>query len=106
MAPVVSASWVVVLFVGLATMTLKASGPVAIGGRQIPARLLGLVEALAPALLAALVATQAFASGSSFVVDARAAGWAAAAVALLLRAPVLLVVVIAAAATALARAVG
>ncbi|MGE5595240.1 MAG: AzlD domain-containing protein [Hyphomicrobiales bacterium] len=98
-----SDTWIVVVFVGIATAACKASGPVAIGGRQLPPRLLGLVAALAPALLAALVATQTFATGRDLVLDERALGLAAAAVAILLRAPVLVVIVLAAAVTALAR---
>lgn len=98
-----SEPWTVVLLVGVGAMLLKAAGPVAIGGRALPARLAGLVSALAPALLAALVVTQLFAGDREIVVDARAAGLVAAVALILLRAPVLLVVVGAAAATAVAR---
>ena len=56
---------------------------------------------LAPALLAALVATAALTSGQRLVVDARAVGVVVAAIAIWRRAPVLLVVVLAAAAAAL-----
>ena len=96
--------WVTVAAVGLFTIAFKALGPVALGGRTLPPRLLGIVELLAPALLAALVVTQVFASERDLVVDARAVGLFAAVTALLLRAPILVVIVIAAAATALARA--
>jgi branched-subunit amino acid transport protein len=58
------------------------------------------------AMLAALVAVQTVASGTSVSVDARLAGLAAAVVALLLRAPFLVVVLVAAATAALLRAVG
>src|SRR5919197_176072 len=58
---------------------------------------------VAPALLAALVTTQAFAQGRSLVIDARVVGLAAAAVALWFRAPILVVIVVAAAVTALVR---
>jgi uncharacterized membrane protein len=96
-------AWLIVLLVGACTVAIKAAGPAALGGRQLPSRVLGLVEALAPALLAALVATATFASGSALAFDARALGLAAAAIALALRAPVLAVLVIAAATTAIAR---
>jgi branched-subunit amino acid transport protein len=86
------------------TIAFKAVGPVALGGRPLPPRLLGVIELLAPALLAALVVTQVFARERELVVDARAVGLLAAAAALALRAPLLAVVAIAAAATALARA--
>jgi hypothetical protein len=65
-----------------------------------------VVALLAPALLAALVATATLGSGERLVVDARVIGLAAAVLALLVRAPVLLVVAAAAAAAALARLAG
>jgi hypothetical protein len=64
------------------------------------------VALLAPALLAALVATSTLASGHQLIPDARLVGLGAAIVALMLRAPTLLVVLVAAAAAALARATG
>jgi branched-subunit amino acid transport protein len=100
----VSAAWIAVLVVGAATIAIKAAGPVLAGERELPvgaSRVLGL---LAPALLAALVATQAFASEESLVLDERGAGLAVAAVAVLLRAPLLVVVVLAAATAAGLRA--
>jgi branched-subunit amino acid transport protein len=95
----VSAVWLCVLVVGVATVAIKASGPVLAAGRDLPQGAARVVDLLAPALLAALVATQAFASEDELVLDERAAGVLAAGVAILLRAP-LLVVVVAAAATA------
>ncbi|HWE80218.1 MAG TPA: AzlD domain-containing protein [Gaiellaceae bacterium] len=100
-----SAAWTSVAIVGVGTVLLKAAGPAILGGRSLPARLDGVVALLAPALLAALVVDQAFASGRHLVLDGRAAGVAAAAVAIVLRAPLLLVIVIAAVATALVRLV-
>ncbi len=94
-----------VAVVGVVTIAFRAVGPVALGGRSLPPRLLSVVELLAPSLLAALVVTQVFASEQKLVLDARAAGLAAAAVALVLRAPILVVIVAAAAATATVRAV-
>jgi hypothetical protein len=64
-----------------------------------------MVVLLAPALLAALVAVQAFSSERRLVLDARAAALGVAAVALVLRAPTLVVVVLAAATAAGLRAV-
>lgn len=57
-------------------------------------------------LLAALVASNTFASGQELSLDARVLALAAAIIALLLRAPFLLVVVIGAAAAALGRLAG
>jgi branched-subunit amino acid transport protein len=99
-----NAAWTVVLLTGAATIVLKGAGPVVHGGRPLPRRLLGPLSLLAPALLAALVATQVVGGDRRLVVDARAVGLAVAAVAIWRRAPLLLVVVLAAAATALTRA--
>ncbi|MDI9627329.1 MAG: AzlD domain-containing protein [Acidobacteriota bacterium] len=63
-------------------------------------------RAMTIGLLAALVATQAFASGQSLSLDARALSLVAAGLALWLRAPFLLVVVVGAATAALGRLAG
>lgn len=96
-------AWVVVAVVGVATMAIKAAGPVLLGGRPLPPRALAVVRLLAPALLAALVVTQTLTLGERLVIDARLLGVAVAAIALLFRAPLLLVVILAAASTALVR---
>jgi branched-subunit amino acid transport protein len=100
-----SAVWLSVLVVGVATVLLKAAGPVLAGRRELAVARSGAVALLAPALLAALVATQAFATEERLVLDERAAGLAAAAVAIVLRAPLLVVVGVAALAAASLRAV-
>ncbi|MGH2418542.1 MAG: AzlD domain-containing protein [Candidatus Limnocylindria bacterium] len=101
-----SDAWVIVLAVGAGTIAIKAAGPVLLGGRPLPERVQGVVALLAPALLAALVATAALGSGQQLVLDARIIGLGAATLAILLRAPILLVVIVAAAAASLARLVG
>ena len=101
-----SESWVIVLAVGAGTIAIKAAGPVLLGDTPLPDTAQRVVALLAPALLAALVATAALGSGQQLVLDARMMGLAAAAVALALRAPVLLVVVIAAVTAAVARLAG
>jgi len=100
-----SAAWVAVLVVGAATVAIKAAGPVLAGERQLPLSSARVVDLLAPALLAALVATQAFATGESLVLDERGAGLLAGGVAILLKAPLLVVVVVAAATAAMLRLV-
>jgi branched-subunit amino acid transport protein len=97
--------WLVVGVVGVGTMAIKAVGPVLLGGRQLPARLSGVIELLAPALLGALIAVQTFGAGQGLAIDERVLGVAAAAIAIWRKAPLLVVVVLAAAVTALARAV-
>jgi branched-subunit amino acid transport protein len=101
-----SAVWTTIASLSVATAAIKASGPVTLGGRALPAPLVLFISLLAPALLAALVVTQTFADGKSLVIDARTAGIAAAALAVALRAPLVVTVVVAAVVTALLRALG
>ena len=101
-----SEAWTVVVAVGVGTMLIKAAGPVLLGARPLPRAVQAVVALLAPALLAALVATATLDGGQRLVLDARLVGLGAAGVALLLRAPVLVVVVVAAAAAAVARLTG
>jgi branched-subunit amino acid transport protein len=100
----VTAAWTAVLVVGVATIAIKAAGPVLAGDRQLPTGVSRVLDLLAPALLAALVATQAFASDESLVIDERGAGLLAAVVAILLKAPLLVVILVAAATAAGLRA--
>ena len=50
-----SSTWLVVAIVGVGTIACKAAGPIVLGGRSLPPQLAGIVDMLAPALLAALV---------------------------------------------------
>jgi branched-subunit amino acid transport protein len=100
----VTAAWTAVLVVGVATIAIKAAGPVLAGDRQLPTGVSRVLDLLAPALLAALVATQAFASDESLVIDERGAGLLAGVVAILLKAPLLVVILVAAATAAGLRA--
>ena len=100
-----SDSWLVVVTVGAATMAMKALGPVLLGGRERPTRVMAAVRLLAPAVLAALVVVQAVGGDRAIVLDERLVGLGAAAVALFLRAPLVVVVIVAAAATATLRLV-
>jgi len=100
----VSTVWIAVVLIGAATILLKATGPLLLGSRSLPPRVMALVVLLAPALLAALVVTQAVGGNHRIVLDARLPGLAAGGVAAFTRAPLLAVIVIAAATTALARA--
>lgn len=101
-----TSGWILVLAVGLATAGFKAAGPLVLGGRQLPAAVLGVVRLLGPALLAALIATNTLAAGQQLVPDARLIGVGAAAATVLLRAPVIVVVGVAAVVTAVARGAG
>lgn len=98
-----STVWVVVLVVGVATVALKATGPVLLGDRTLPEPVARVVALLAPVLLAALVVTQTVGGDNELVLDARLAGVGAGAAAIAARAPLPAVVVVAAASTALVR---
>jgi branched-subunit amino acid transport protein len=100
----VSSVWIVIILVGAGTVALKAVGPVVLDGRELPRALSVVLFLLAPALLAALVVTQAVAGDREIVLDERLLGISAAAVGIVLRLPLLAVVVVAAAVTAGIRA--
>jgi branched-subunit amino acid transport protein len=59
------------------TVAIKAIGPMALGGRELPVWFMGVVVLLAPALLTALVVTQALADGRHLAIGEDTAGVAA-----------------------------
>jgi branched-subunit amino acid transport protein len=61
----------------LITFAIKAIGPLALGGRELPAWFTGVVVLLAPALLSALIVTQALADGDHLAIGPDTAGVAA-----------------------------
>lgn len=91
--------WAAVALCAVATFAARGIGPAAAGGRALGPRAARVFALLGPALLAALVVTNALADGTEVGVGADTAGVVVAALFLALRAP-LLVVVFAAAATA------
>lgn len=95
-----------IVVLGAGTLAMKALGPLASSGRELPPRMQQLIELLPAALLAALVANQTFADGAQMTLDARVVGLVAAAIAVALRAPFILVVVLGSATTALVRLAG
>ena len=66
------------------TALIRASGPVVLGGRDLPRPFQGVISLVAPALLAALIVVETVGApeGGSLDVDARVLGVGAAAVAL------------------------
>lgn len=99
--------WVTIGVLSACTVVIKASGPVALGGSDLPEHVSAVTRLVAPALLASLVVYETFsANGRGITVDARLAGLGAAGASLALRLPMLAAVVVAAAATAGARALG
>jgi uncharacterized membrane protein len=101
--PLVTAVWVTIALVAVASAALKAAGPLLLGDRRLGPRATAVIALLAPALLTALVLVDTVTTGQRLVIDARLAGVVAAGIALLLRAPVLLVLGVAVATTALLR---
>lgn len=101
-----SALWISIVAVALASAAIKAAGPVLVGGRDLPIWAGSIIALLAPALLAALVVTETFGEDGDLVLDARAAGMVVAAITLALRAPVLVAVALAAVSTAMVRVFG
>jgi branched-subunit amino acid transport protein len=100
-----TATWTAVVIVGVVTIGLKSAGPLLLQGHELPARLNGMIELLAPVMLAALVVTNTFGGDHKLVLDPRAAGLAAAAVSIVVRAPLLVTVIVAAVTAALVRAI-
>lgn len=94
------------VIVGCAVVTaaIKAAGPVALGGRELPISFTSVVILLSPALLAALVATQAFAEGDRIALEADTAGVAAGGLVIWRTGSIVACVVAAAAVTAAVRA--
>jgi branched-subunit amino acid transport protein len=95
-----SAIWQVIGGCALVTAAIKGVGPFTLGGRDLHPRLIGVVALLAPALLAALVVTQALADGRHLAVGADTAGVAASAVAVWRGASIVVVIAVAVGVTA------
>ena len=101
-----SAVWATVVALTLATAAIRGAGPVLVGGRTPPPRVMAVIALLAPTLLAGLVVTQTLGTERGVAIDARLAGVVVAGVAIAARRSVLVVVLLAAAATAVLRAFG
>lgn len=88
------------------TALIKAVGPVALGGREIPGRLSGVIVLMAPALLAALVVTSTFAVGDQWHLGASTVGVGVGGLILYRRGPLVVAVLAAVAVTAGLRLLG
>ena len=100
-----SEAWTIIAVLAVVNFTIKATGPLIAGRRELPPTLQRLVDASVAGLVAALIVTGTFAAGKELVIDERAGGMVAAVLASLARLPMLVVLVAAAATTALLRAV-
>jgi branched-subunit amino acid transport protein len=100
----VSTQAIVIAACFVITAAIKAVGPIALGGRELPTWFTSVVILLSPALLAALVATQAFAEGDHLALSADTAGVAAGGLAVWRTGSIVACVILAAAVTAGVRA--
>jgi branched-subunit amino acid transport protein len=97
--------WIVIGLCAAVTAAIKAAGPVALGGRELPPWFSNVIQLVAPALLAALVCVSALADGDEWAIGADTAGVAVAGVLLWRGANIIVGVAVAAGVTALLRAV-
>jgi uncharacterized membrane protein len=101
----VTAVWATIGALAVATALIRASGPVALGGRELHPRLMDVIALVAAALLAALVVVETFGGPDrTLELDARVVGIAAAGTVLAFRGEMLWAVGAAAVAAALTRA--
>ncbi|MBM3673142.1 MAG: AzlD domain-containing protein [Actinobacteria bacterium] len=96
--------WPHLAVLALGSYALKVTGLLALGSRELSARITRLLALLPAALFGALIVISAFGDERSLVFDARTAGLAVAGLAVWRRANFVVVVVAAAAATATVRA--
>jgi len=96
--------WTLIGVLAVVNFTIKATGPLIAGRRELPRTFQRFIDASVAGLVAALIVTGTFAAGKELVIDERAGGMAAAALAVIARLPMLVVLVSAAGTTALLRA--
>jgi branched-subunit amino acid transport protein len=70
--------WILIVLVAALTAAIKAAGPIALGGRELPGWFAAIVTAMPAAVLAALVVTAALANGQQLSIGPDTAGVAAA----------------------------
>jgi branched-subunit amino acid transport protein len=97
--------WILIVLVAALTAAIKAAGPIALGGRELPGWFSSIVTAMPAAVLAALVVTAALANGQELSIGPETAGVAAAGVVAWRGGSVITCVLVAAAVTAGLRAV-
>jgi branched-subunit amino acid transport protein len=96
--------WLLIGGLTVMAAAMKAAGPALVGGRELPGWATGVIATLAPALLAALIATAVLAEGRRLTVGADTAGVAVAALLLVCRVPLVVSAAAAVGVTALLRA--
>ena len=101
-----TAAWIIVAGCAVVTFAIKAAGPVALGGRDLPDGFSRVIVLMAPALLAALIVSNALADGDRIAIGADTFGVAAGALVVWWRGSIVGCVVVAAVVTALLRGAG
>ena len=99
-------AWTLVAGCAAVTFAIKAAGPIALGGRALPDWFGRMVAMLAPALLTALVVTNALADGEEIALGADTAGVATGGLVFARSGSIVACVVVAAGVTALLRGLG
>jgi branched-subunit amino acid transport protein len=99
-----STAWALVAGCAVVTFAIKAAGPIALGGRDLPRWFASIVALMAPALLAALVATHSLATGHRLTIGPPTAGVLVSALVMKLTGSIAWCVISAAVVTALLRA--
>jgi branched-subunit amino acid transport protein len=97
--------WLLIVLVAVVTAAIKAAGPVALGGRELPPWFSSIVAVMPGAVLAALVVTAALANGKDLSIGPDTAGVAAAGIVAWRGGSVIICVLVAAAVTAGLRAI-
>lgn len=99
-------AWITIAALAVASAAIRAAGPVALGGRSLPARVSGLIDMIAPALLTALIVVETVGGDKTIEIDPRLAGViAAGGVLWFRRSAALAAIVVAAGLTALLRGI-
>ena len=97
--------WLMIGLVAALTAAIKAAGPIALGGRELPPWFSSIVATMPAAVLTALVVTTVFADGKHLAVGPETVGVAAAGIIAWRGGSVILCVLVAAAVTAGLRAI-
>jgi branched-subunit amino acid transport protein len=97
--------WLLIAGCAVVTAAIKAAGPIALGGRNLPERFDAVIALMAPALLSALVVTAALADDDRWAIGADTAGVAVAGILLWRGANVIVGVLVAMVVTAALRAI-
>ena len=100
-----SDGWITIIALAVTAALIRASGPLFFGGRPLPGWLQKVIPLLAPALLAALIVTQALADEQEWAIGPDTAGVLAGGLAAWRTGSIVACVVVAAVVTAGLRAV-